>query len=120
MEQLELLNLIFDSWDEEVVFVDTNQIIRYVNAPAMKKYAKWGNILEKSIFDCHNADSGKMIREMFGRFENGENDILFAYNEKHRVYMRAVRDKQGKLIGYYERFEPPTVKQSKEKTDFHS
>jgi DUF438 domain-containing protein len=114
------LNLIFDSWDEEVVFVDTNQIIRYVNAPAMKKYAKWGNILEKSIFDCHNADSGKMIREMFGRFENGENDILFADNEKHRVYMRAVRDKQGKLIGYYERFEPPTVKQSKEKTDFHS
>ena len=120
MEQLELLNLIFDSWNEEVVFVDTSHIIQYINAPAVKKYARWGDILGKSIFDCHNADSGKMIREMFERFQNGENDILFASNEKHRVYMRAVRDKQGKLIGYYERFEPPTVKQSKEKTDFHS
>jgi hypothetical protein len=57
---------------------------------------------------------------MFVRFENGENDILFVSNEKHLVYMRAVRDKQGKFIGYYERFEPPAVKQSKEKTDFHS
>jgi len=120
MEQLELLNLIFDSWNEEVVFVDTNQIIRYVNAPAVKKYAKWGNILGKSIFDCHNPDSCKMIREMFVRFENGENDILFVSNEKHLVYMRAVRDKQGKFIGYYERFEPPAVKQSKDEPDFHS
>ncbi len=112
MEQLELLNLIFDSWNEEVVFVDTNHIIQYVNAPAAKKYAKWGNILGKSIFDCHNPDSCKMIREMFARFENGENDILFVRNEKHRVYMRAVRDTKGKLIGYYERFEPPVIKKA--------
>ena len=120
MEQLELLNLIFDSWNEEVVFVDTNHVIQYVNAPAVRKYAKWGNILGKSIFDCHNPDSCKMIREMFIRFANGENDILFVSSEKHRVYMRAVRDKQGKLIGYYERYEPPVAKQNVEKVDFHS
>jgi len=78
MEQLELLNLILTAGTTEVVFVDTNQIIRYVNAPAMKKYAKWGQISwEKSIFDCHNADSGKMIREMFGRSRMAKNDILF-------------------------------------------
>jgi DUF438 domain-containing protein len=120
MEQLELLNLIFDSWNQEVVFVDTDHIIRYINAPAVQKYAKWGDILGKSIFDCHNPDSCRMIRDMFIRFQNGADDILFADNEKHRVYMRAVRDKRGKLIGYYERFEPPVVKASKKEPDFHS
>jgi hypothetical protein len=61
-----------------------------------------------------------MIREMFARFQNGEDDILFVDNEKHRIYMRAVRDKQGKLLGYYERFEPPVVYESAQKPDFHS
>ena len=42
MEQLELLKLLLDSWNESVVFVDTNHIIRYMNAPAQKHYAKMG------------------------------------------------------------------------------
>jgi hypothetical protein len=36
MEQLELLSLILDSWNEEVVFIDTNHIIQYVNGPGVK------------------------------------------------------------------------------------
>ncbi len=110
MEQLELLKLLLDSWNESVVFVDTNHIIRYMNAPAQKHYAKWGDVLGKSIFDCHNPDSGKIIRDCFLRLQNGEAEILFADNEKHRVYMRGVRDKKGKLMGYYERYEPPAGK----------
>jgi DUF438 domain-containing protein len=120
MEQPELLGLICDSLVDEVVFVDLNHIIRYVNAPGIKKYAKWGNILGKSIFDCHNPDSGKMIREMFVRLQNGENDILFSDNERHRVYVRAVRDPKGNMIGYYERFEPPVFKVNTEKESFHN
>jgi len=54
MEQLELLKLLLDNWNESVVFVDTNHIIRYMNTPAKKHYAKWGEVLGKSIFDCHN------------------------------------------------------------------
>jgi len=42
MEQLELLSLILDSWNEEVVFIDTNHIIQYVNAPAVKKIRQMG------------------------------------------------------------------------------
>jgi DUF438 domain-containing protein len=110
MEQLELLNLILDSWNESVVFVDTNHIIRYMNTPAKKHYAKWGEVLGKSIFDCHNPGSCKIIRDCFARLQNGEAEILFADNEKHRVYMRGVRDTKGKLIGYYERYEPPVIK----------
>jgi DUF438 domain-containing protein len=114
MEQLELLTLILDSWNKSFVFVDTDHIIRYMNAPAKVHYAKWSDVLGKSIFDCHNANSGQMIRDCFVRLQNGENDILFDDNEKHRVYMRGVRDKKGKLIGYYERYEPPVAQAGKE------
>ena len=115
MEQPELLALIFDSWKESVVFVDTNHIIQYLNAPAIKHYAKWGNIIGKNIFDCHNAKSRQIIRDCFARLQNGEEEILFADDEKHRVYVRGVRDNKGKLIGYYERYEPPVVHKSKDK-----
>ena len=57
MKQLELLTLILDSWNNSVVFVDTSHVIRYMNAPARMHYAKWGDVLGKSIFDCHNPDS---------------------------------------------------------------
>ena len=112
MEQLKLLTLILDSWNESVVFVDTNHIIQYINAPARMHYAKWGDIIGKSIFDCHNSESCQIIRDCFTRLQNGEEEVLFADNEKHRVYMRAVRDNKSKLIGYYERYEPPVIKKN--------
>ena len=120
MEQLELLTLLLDSWNESIVFVDANHIIQYMNAPAKVHYAKWGDVLGKSIFDCHNPDSCKIIRDCFTRLQNGEAEILFADNEKHRVYMRGVQDKKGKLIGYYERYELPVMQKSIVKQDFHS
>ena len=120
MEQPKLLALIFDSWNESIVFVDTNHIIQYMNSPARMHYAKWGNILGKSIFDCHNADSCQMISDCFMRLQSGEEEVLFANNEKHRVYMRGVHDTNGKLIGYYERYEPPVVKAKMGKENFHS
>jgi DUF438 domain-containing protein len=120
MEQLELLNLLFDSWNDSVVFVDTNHIIRYLNAPARVHYAKWGEVLGKSIFECHNANSCKMIRDCFARLQNGEEEILFADNPKHRVYMRGVRDAKNNLVGYYERYEPPVVKGSTAKPNSYN
>ena len=115
MKKPELLTLILDSWNNSVVFVDTSHVIRYMNAPARMHYAKWGDVLGKSIFDCHNPDSCQIIRDCFARLQNGEEEILFADNEKHRVYMRGVRDNRGKLIGYFERYEPPVVKKGKKK-----
>ena len=44
MEQLELLTFLLDSWKEGVVFVDTKHVIRYLNSPAKKQYAKWGDM----------------------------------------------------------------------------
>ncbi len=37
----------------------------------------------------------------------GEDERLITDNEKQRIFMRAVRDPNGTLLGYYERYEPP-------------
>ncbi len=102
-----ILSALLDSWDKPVVLVDTDHVIRYVNRPARRVYARWGDILGRSIFDCHNAESCRTIREVFARFEKGAKEALIHDSEKHRVYMRAVRDEAGELIGYFERYEPP-------------
>jgi hypothetical protein len=107
MSNEKLLMNILDSWDRPVVFCDTGHVIRYVNQPARKHYAKWGDILGKSIFDCHNEKSCRAIREIFGRMKEGETEVMITDSPKHRAYMRAVRGENNELLGYYERYEPP-------------
>jgi len=42
----------------------------------LKKYPKWGDMLGKSIFFCHNPESCRMIAKCSPVFKNGEDDIL--------------------------------------------
>ncbi|MCE5315583.1 MAG: PAS domain-containing protein [Armatimonadota bacterium] len=107
MTELELLHCIIDSLKDPLVYVDNDHVIRYANKAAAANYAKWGDILNRSIFNCHNERSREIIRETYSALEQGEDERLITDNEKHKVYMRAVRDKNGQLIGYYERYEPP-------------
>jgi DUF438 domain-containing protein len=110
MSETDLLLKLLDSWNKPIVLVDTNHTIVYVNEPARKNFAKWGDIVGRSIFHCHNEQSSRIIREVFEELENGLEEVLIADNERHRVYMRAVRDKDGKLVGYCERYDPPVCK----------
>lgn len=96
---------ILGSLHESVVFVDMNHVITYANKAALAQYAKWGDIVGRSIFDCHNEQSGETIREIFAAFQQGEDERLISENEKRRIYMTAVRDETGTLIGYSERYE---------------
>lgn len=107
MNKEEFLSALLDSCNFPFVFVDTDHIIRYVNKPAIKNYAKWGDIMGKSIFHCHNEKSNQVIKECFEKLKNGTEEIMITDNAKHRVYMRRVIDKNDNFIGYYERYEPP-------------
>ena len=108
MENEKLLRLILDSWNKPLVFVDSDHIIRYINAAAKVKHEqKWGDILGKSIFDCHNEKSRKIIEEAVEEFKNGKDEIQIVNSPKHRVYISCVRDENGQFIGYYERYDPP-------------
>lgn len=92
-----------------VVICNINDEIVYMNPAAKENYKKHGELIGKSIMDCHNEQSQKMIakvREWFSK--SPDNNIMFTYhNEKQNkdVYMVALRDKDERLIGYYEKHE---------------
>ena len=94
-----------------VVICNLRHEIIYMNPAAQQRYAKHGGneLVGKSIFDCHNAESAEKIERTVSWFsESTDNNIIYTYhNEKENkdVYMVALRDDDGKLIGYYEKHE---------------
>jgi DUF438 domain-containing protein len=108
------LLLIFDSWNKPMVFVDTGHIIRYMNDPARRHYAKWGDVIGKSLLDCHNERSREIIKKSLVELTDGAREVEIVNSAKHRVYMRVVRDDRGELIGYYERYDPPVIEDSRD------
>jgi nitrogen-specific signal transduction histidine kinase len=109
MTDTQLMAAILDSLKDPVLFCDTNHIMRYMNKAAVEHYEEGENLLGRSVMDCHNERSRETIVETCALFEAGENERLISDNDKHRVYMRAVRNTEGKVVGYYERYEPPRV-----------
>jgi DUF438 domain-containing protein len=101
------LHFILNCWNKPLVFVDTDHVIRYMNRPAKRHYAKWGDVIGRSIFECHSERSCEIIKSAFGEIREGKREILISDSTKHRVYMRGVRDEEGKLVGYCERYDPP-------------
>lgn len=92
-----------------IVICDPEHIIIYMNPAAVRRYAKHGNILGKSLLDCHNEHANEMIKRVVEWFaEDKSHNIVYTFhNEKENkdVYMVALRDDDGELIGYYEKHE---------------
>lgn len=94
-----------------VVICDTKHTIIYMNPAAVKNYEKYGGaqLIGRSLLDCHNPHSCEMIRQVTEWFAASEehNMVYTFYNEKQNkdVYMVALREENGKLIGYYEKHE---------------
>ncbi len=109
MDNAKIAALILDGFKDPVVFVDTEHIIRYMNKTAVANHEKDGGraLIGKSVLDCHNEGSRKMIREIYEAMLLGEEERLITDSEKHRIFMRSVRDEEGNLLGYFERYEPP-------------
>lgn len=94
-----------------VVICNLEHEIIYMNPTAIERYAKRGGaeLVGKSLMDCHNPESVEKIRKVVTWFaQSRENNIVYTYyNEKENkdVYMIALRDEDGTLIGYYEKHE---------------
>lgn len=92
-----------------VVLCDLAHRILYMNPAAQGRYEKWGGaaLVGQSLLDCHNAESGEKIREVVAWFAQSatHNSVFTFRNEKEHkdVYMVALRDEAGRLIGYYEK-----------------
>lgn len=99
--------VLLDSLKDPFLFADAGHTIRYMNRAAIAHYKEGATLLGRSLFDCHNAESQRQMIEILAAFQAGEEERLITDNAKHRIFMRAVRDGAGRLLGYYERYEPP-------------
>lgn len=97
---------ILDSLKDPLLFADTEHIIRYMNKAAVAHYDQGERLLGRSLLECHNEQSQQIIIEVLAALQAGEDERLITDNEKYRIYMRAVRDADGRVLGYYERYEP--------------
>ena len=103
----ELMASILDSLKNPFLFADTHHIVRYMNKAAVAHYEQGESLIGTSVLDCHNPKSQALMLDILEAMQQGEDERLITDNEKYRIYMRAVRDEEGDLIGYYERYEPP-------------
>jgi hypothetical protein len=102
---------VLDSISHPIVFTDAGHVIRYLNATALEAYKDRGGagLIGTSLLDCHKEEaSRRKILEDFAALEAGEAERFVKDDREkgRRLFMRAVRDAGGKLIGYYERYEP--------------
>lgn len=104
-----LCRKILDAFPSPILYADRDHIIRYLNPAAEYLYYTvrgYRDLIGKSLLCCHNEKSGEKIRALLARFENHEGEICLGVNARNqRNYITPVRDENGCLIGYFERFE---------------
>lgn len=102
---------IIDQDQCSVVICNLEHDIIYMNPAAAARYAKSGgaDLVGQSILKCHNEKSGELIRKVTAWFlESTEHNRIYTFHnakENKDVYMIALRDEAGTLIGYYEKHE---------------
>ena len=101
---------LLNSIKDPILVADTNHIVQYMNNAAVQHYEEGDSLMGSNLLFCHNEESQKMMIEILAKMQNGLEEELITDNEKYRIFMRAVRDESGKLIGYFERYEPPQEK----------
>lgn len=106
-----LFKSIVDSDIAPIVICETDHKIVYMNPAAIERYAKKGGaeLIGQSLLDCHNDKSNEKIRSIVEWFsKDSDNNRVFTFHnpkENKDVYMIALRDEKGRLIGYYEKHE---------------
>lgn len=115
MDILDFIKAVVDSDQMPVVICDLEHTIVYMNPAAAERYGKRGGyaLVGRSLLDCHNSDSNEKIEKVMDWFKSdtANNKIFTFHNQKENkdVYMIALRDESGKLIGYYEKHEMRTA-----------
>ena len=110
---------VLDQDRASIVLCDLNHKILYMNPAAIRNYAKRGGekLIGQNLFACHNPHSQELIQKTLEWFQaSADHNIIYEFhNEKENrdAYTVALRDEEGKLIGYYEKHEyrnPETAK----------
>ncbi len=109
-----MYSYILDAFPYEIVFADKDHIIRYMNREAEYRYyivRGYRELIGRSILDCHSEETGQRIAGAVERMKNHGDEELIGLNENNeKTYLTPVRNEDGELIGYFERFEKDTQK----------
>lgn len=102
---------IVDQDPAQIVICDLNHTILYMNPSAIADYGKYGGaaLVGRSVLDCHSPASKAKIQEVLDWFaQDPSHNIVFTSHSSSKnmdIYMVALRDGGGSLIGYYEKHE---------------
>ena len=119
MNYEELFKSVLEQDTAPIVICSADHTIVYMNPSAKKNYSKWGGeaLLGRKLTDCHNAESNAAIERVLAWFRADKlhNRVFTFRNDKENkdVYMIALRDPSGGLIGYYEKHEYRTPETGK-------
>ena len=90
-----------------IVVCDTASTVVYMNPSAIARYRR--DLTGQNVKDCHPAAANEKIDRVLAWFaQSRENNVVYTYRndeENKDVYMIALRDADGTLIGYYEKHE---------------
>lgn len=119
MSEMQFYKSVLDMDRAPVVICNLEHVIIYMNAAAKANYSKYnsGELVGRNLLECHNPHSVEIIKKVLAWFEESKsNNMIYTFrNEKMNkdVYMVALRDEEGKLIGYYEKHEMRNVETAK-------
>jgi len=100
---------ILEQDEAPIVVCDLNNDIIYMNPATIEHYSddSGEKLIGRCMFDCHKHASVEKIVKVVDWFSKSQdNNIVHTmHSERRDVYMVALRDEDGRLIGYYEKHE---------------
>ena len=84
-----------------VTAADAEGVIRYMNRRARETYRKHGDLIGRSLFDCHGERATGIIRRLLA--EGGTNAYTIEKEGVRKmIYQTAVTDDEGRVTGIVE------------------
>ena len=84
-----------------VTAADAEGVIRYMNRRARETYRKHGDLIGRSLFDCHGERAAGIIRRLLA--EGGTNAYTIEKEGVRKmIYQTAVTDDEGRVTGIVE------------------
>ena len=106
-----MFEYIVESLPMPVLFCDTGHVIRYLNKAAKYHYYEarpHPDLIGRNIQLCHKPETWDIVLKLYEQMKNedlSEARVGTSRPEGYRIYMTAVRDENGELVGYLQRFE---------------
>lgn len=103
----QLLKSVHDADSAPIVICDLSSTVVYMNPAAIARYH--ADLTGKSVLDCHSPAARARIAQVLAFFAASvDHNRVYTFRndqENKDVYMVALRDENGTLIGYYEKHE---------------